>query len=380
MKVCIVTHSVGKGDGQGRVNYEVVLETIRRGHHVTILASSIDPDFQHPQITWVPISVKGLPITLLRQLFFSYKSAVWLRQHRHQFDVIQVNGSITSAPGDINAVHFVHSSWLKSLFHPVHQKNQSYYGTYQGFYTRLNAYWEKQSFQQAQIVVAVSEKVKHELLTIGVPEQKIRVVPNGVDLQEFCLGGGDRASLNLPKDVPLALFVGDIRTNRKNLDTVLQALVEVPELHLAVVGDTEGSPYPPLAAQLKLNTRVHFLGFRRDVPAIMQSADFFVLLSRYEPFGMVISEAMATGLPVITSANVGAADLVDADSGIVVPDLSDVTALTRAMERLTNDAGLRQRMGQSARSVAERYGWSKMASQYVDLFESLCRSETMVGR
>jgi len=113
---------------------------------------------------------------------------------------------------------------------------------------------------------------------------------------------------------------------------------------------------------------------------IMQSADFFVLLSRYEPFGMVISEAMATGLPVITSANVGAADLVDADSGIVVPDLSDVTALARAMERLTSDAGLRQQMGQSARRVAERYGWSKMASQYVDLFESLCRSETVVGR
>ena len=380
MKACIVTHSVGKGDGQGRVNYEVVLETIRRGHHVTILASSIDPDLQqHPQITWVPISVKGLPTALLRQLFFSYKSAVWLRQHRHQFDVIQVNGSITSAPGDINAVHFVHSSWLKSLFHPVHQ-SRSYYGIYQGFYTRLNAYWEKQSFQQAQIVVAVSEKVKHELLTIGVPEQKTRVVLNGVDLQEFRLGGGDRSSLNLPKGVPLALFVGDIKSNRKNLDTVLHALVEVPELHLAVVGDTEGSPYPQLAAQLKLSTRVHFLGFRRDVPMIMQSADFFVLLSRYEPFGMVISEAMATGLPVITSANVGAADLVDADSGIVVPDLSDVTALARAMERLTSDAGLRQQMGQSARRVAERYGWSKMASQYVDLFESLCRSETVVGR
>ena len=74
MKVCIVTHSVGKGDGQGRVNYEVVLETIRRGHDVTILASSIDPDLQqHPQVTWVPISVKGTPTALLRGLFFSYK-------------------------------------------------------------------------------------------------------------------------------------------------------------------------------------------------------------------------------------------------------------------------------------------------------------------
>ena len=173
---------------------------------------------------------------------------------------------------------------------------------------------------------------------------------------------------------------GDIKSNRKNLDTVLQALVEVPDLHLAVVGDPEGSPYLELAAQLKLSTRVHFLGFRRDVPIIMQSADFFVLPSRYEPFGMVISEAMATGLPVITSANVGAADLVDADSGIVVPEPNDVTALARAMRRLTSDAGLCQRMGQSARIVAEHYSWSKMSSQYVDLFESLCRSEIVVGR
>ncbi len=66
---------------------------------------------------------------------------------------------------------------------------------------------------------------------------------------------------------PLALFVGDIRSRRKNLELVLHALTEVRGLHLAVVGDTARSPYPAMAAELGVMDRVHFLGYRRDVPS-----------------------------------------------------------------------------------------------------------------
>ena len=112
MKLCIVTHKVLKGEGQGRVNiYEVACEAVRRGYHLTVLASSVSADLlQNSLVQWVPIAVKGLPTQLLKNLVFSQKSASWLRQHQDEFDVIKVNGAITSARSDLNAVHFVHSS------------------------------------------------------------------------------------------------------------------------------------------------------------------------------------------------------------------------------------------------------------------------------
>ena len=373
MRLCIVTHKVLKGDGQGRVNYEVAWEAIRRGHQLTLVASSVSPDLlQNSLVQWVPIAVKSLPTELLKNLVFSQKSAAWLRQHCAEFDLIQVNGAITSAKSDINAVHFVHNAWLKSPFHPVHQ-SRSAYGAYQWFYTRLNAYWEKQAFQQAQVVIAVSETVKQELLMIGVPAQKIQVILNGVDLQEFCPGQGDRSQWQLPEHVTIALFAGDIRSNRKNLDTVLHSLVHVPMLHLAVAGAIEGSPYPELAAALGLNQRVHFLGHRHDLHDLMKVADFFVFPSRYEPFGMVVIEAMASGLAAIVAKTAGVAEVITPECGIVLANAEDKEGLVQALQILTDNVELRARMGQAALQVAEQHCWSSKAKRYVAIFEEIVK-------
>ena len=209
-------------------------------------------------------------------------------------------------------------------------------------------------------------------VTFGVPRDRIRVILNGINLQEFAPGIVDRQKWGLPEEVPLALFAGDIRTPRKNLDTVLHSLVQVPQLHLAVVGGIAGSPYPELARSLKLENRVHFLGFRQDVPDLMKAADFLVFPSRYEPFGLVVLEAMATGIPVITAATTGAAQLVTPDCGIVLPDSEDTQALAEALHQLVKcDRQQRQQMGQVARAIAEQHSWANMASNYVNLFEEL---------
>ena len=165
--------------------------------------------------------------------------------------------------------------------------------------------------------------------------------------------------------------MGDFRTNRKNLDTVLKALVNVPNLHLAVVGSAEKSPYPQLAKQLGLDKRVHFLGYRSDVAKIMQAVDFLVFPSRYEPFGMVVSEAMAAGLPVITTLVSGVAAIVTPECGIVLADSEDIQALTDALVILTGDGSLRKKMGKAARAIAEQHSWTSKANAYVDLFESM---------
>lgn len=375
MKLGIVTHKIQKGDGQGRVNYEVVKEVIHRGHHLTLLASEIAPELEkNSAVKWIRIPVKGYPSEFIRNLIFAKKSADWLRQYRSHLDVVKINGAITMVAADINAVHFVHSSWLHSPVH-ISRSRRDAYGVYQWLYTAWNAYWEKQAFKQAQVVVAVSEKVAQELVNIGVPRSRIQVIVNGVDLQEFTPGEGDRQKLGLPQNVTLALFAGDIRTSRKNLDTVLKALVQVPDLHLAVVGDLEGSPFPQLTAALGLSERVHFMGYRRDIPEIMRVANLFVFPSRYEACTLVLLEALASGLPVITATTTGGAELVTPECGVVLPDSDDADALATALTSLVNQTVLMQQMGKVARAVAEQHSWTTMAKTYVDLFEELSNRE-----
>ncbi len=375
MKLCIVTPKVIKGDGQGRANYEIVWEAIRRGHQVTLLANKVDDELQnHELVKWIDSPTQKLPTALLREIAFLIWSTLWLQKNRSKFDLVQVYGSVTWAIGDINTAQFVHHAWLNSPLH-ISKVRGGMYGAYQWFYSTVNSYIEKRAFQKAKISIAVSQRVKEELITIGVPQERIQVIFNGVDTSEFVPGTTKRQQWNLPEEVTLALFAGDIRLNRKNLDQVLKALVEVPNLHLAVVGDTKRSPYLQLAASLGLSNRVHFLGYRQDLPEIMKAVDMFVFPSRYEPFGMVVTEAMATGVPVITASTTGAAEVIDEESGVVICDPEDTKSLAEAMKKLQMNPELRKNMGEAARFVAQKHTWQSKAKLYVDLFENLLNHE-----
>jgi glycosyltransferase involved in cell wall biosynthesis len=371
MKLCIVTPTVVKGDGQGRANYEITKEAIRRGYHVTLLARRVAPELQEDkQINWINLSVEQMPTQFFKEMVFYWRSTNWLRKHRQKFDLIQVYGAVTGAKGDVNTAQFVHAACLRSPVH-ISRVRRNVYGAYQWFYTVWNAYLERKAFQQAEVAIAVSERVKAELVSIGIIEQSIRVIFNGVDLQEFCPGFTDRGTLGLPEKEVLAFFAGDIHTNRKNLDTVLNALVKVPELHLVVVGTAEGTPYPRLVRSLRLEQRVHFLGYRRDVPQLMRTADLFVFPSRYEPFGLVVIEAMASGVPVVTTVTTGASEIVTPECGVVLKDSEDVEGLAEVLKNLTSDRPKLQQMGQAARAIAEQHSWASKAKSYVDLFEEM---------
>ena len=371
MKIAIVTHKFVPGDGQGRVNSEVARQALRAGHHLTLIATEVADEYQaHPGVTWVRVPVAGWPTALLQNQVFAARSAQWINAHREEFDVLQVNGFTTWAGADVNAVHFVHSAWLRSSVHSFRLR-RDLYGVYQGIYTALNARLERRAFAGAKVVVAVSEQIRHELLQIGVPDEKIRVVVNGVDTAEFRPGEGQRRDLGLPAGMPLALFAGDIRTPRKNLDTVLKALAHAPGIHLAVAGETAGSPYPALSAALGLASRVHFLGFRRDIPDLMRAADLFVFPSRYEACSLVLLEALASGLPVITARTAGGSEIVTEDCGVVLPDPDDAAALADALCRMTGNPAQMAASGRAARAVAENHTWTKMASDYMNIFTAI---------
>ncbi len=372
-RLCIVTHQCRKNDGQGRVNYEIAKSAVEAGWYVTFLGTELADDLEkHPQVTWLKIQPSRLPSTLLRYQVFAWKSASLLRSHRANFDIIHANGFITWHDADVNTAHFVHSGWLNCGYYPYHWL-QSPYGAYQRLVTGLNAKFERTAFRRAHKVVAVSNKIASELAAIGVPATNISTIHNGVDLDEFRPGATERERFKLPPAVPLFLFAGDIRTARKNLATVLQAMVLAPVCHLAVAGRLEGSPYPALAQELGIANRVHFLDMISDIPSLMRSVDSFVFPSRYEAMSLVLLEAMASGLPVITAISAGGAELVG-DGGRVLNDPDDAQTLAAWMTEFASNPAIRIDMGAKARSVAEKYSWRVMTRQYLDLYETLTAS------
>lgn len=367
MNLTIVTHNLCRGDGQGRVNYELARYCLTRGVRTTLMADVVAQELIDAGANWIPLRPRWKKPNLFKTWQFAALADRAL-DRSEPGEVVVANGFVLRRPHAFNVSHFVHDAWLRSPAH-ISRLQRGFYASYQRRYTQCNARWEKKSYQAAGRVIAVSRKVRGELIGIGIPADRIHVLLNGVDLSEFRPGKESPSELGLPSGVPLALFVGDIRTSRKNLDTVLRAMGMLRGLHLAVVGAASASPFPEMARRLGLSDRVHFLGFRRDVARIMRACDLFVFPSRYEACSLVLLEALASGLPVVTAATAGGSELVSEECGQVLSDAEDAGALASAMERFTDDAGFQRRASGSARATAEQHGWDQMAQRYLELFQ-----------
>jgi rhamnosyl/mannosyltransferase len=201
--------------------------------------------------------------------------------------------------------------------------------------------------------------------------EKCVEVPLGVDVIRF-------GSSNQSNTGPLTLlFVGRLRYY-KGLDALLRALTHVPEVHLTVVGDgpMRGS-WEALSQELGLTRRVDFVGEVEDVelPGYYHGADLFVLPSnaRAEAYGIVLLEAMASGLPCITTElGTGTSWIVqDNITGLIVPP-ADPLALAKAITTLLQDPARRQAMGQAGRErVVQHLSKEQMIRKVGALYEEL---------
>jgi len=339
---------------------------------MSLISDQAEPELIQEGAEWIEIHPRVSRIHLLKVPSFALLADRVISKCQGQFDLVHGFGFSLKHPHAINSSQFVHAAWGRSA---AHRKNRGWNAktVYQRCYTRLNERWERIAYSKAGRVIACSAQVRQDLISIGVIESRIRVIPNGVDVGEFSPGYVDRRSLCLPEGVPLALFVGDIRTSRKNLDAVLRGLLLRPTTHLAVVGSVYGSSYPLLAKSLGLEERVHFLDFRADISDLMRTADVFVFPSLYEPFGLVVLEALASGLPVITAKTVGAAEIVSEGGGIVVDNGGDENQLAEAMSQILDDPARSRSMRRAARLSAENYSWERVASEYMEEYERVLR-------
>ena len=174
----------------------------------------------------------------------------------------------------------------------------------------------------------------------------------------------------------LLLFVG-MNFEVKGLDTIIAALAKAraarPEanIRLLVVGRGDEGKYRKMAQSLGIAEAVTFAGTKvEDLERYYRAADIFIMLSTFDTFGMVVLEAMVSGLPVIVSPNVGAKDLVEEGiNGFILPDHQDVDAAVDRIIRLTNKTQ-RGAMGVAALQAASMHDWEMLANKIEKIYEN----------
>ena len=222
---------------------------------------------------------------------------------------------------------------------------------------RLKLWWARRIYRRVNGFIAVSNACAGSLREhYGVPEERIRVVWNGV--RDVAAGGNGeaalrlRASLGLAPGELMALWIGRL-SYEKGVDVLLDALRLTggkSGVKVFLVGQGELRPQLERQAEglVKAGT-VNFLGWRDDTDELLNACDMVIVPSRLEGFGLLIAEGMSAGKPVAASSVYGTPEVVsDGESGILVPP-DDAGALAAAITRLASDGGLRARLGAGGR-------------------------------
>jgi glycosyltransferase involved in cell wall biosynthesis len=228
-------------------------------------------------------------------------------------------------------------------------------------------------------VIAVSPGQADTWLARGYPRDRILVVPNGVEAMEVDEPRSEiRRELGIPDSAVVALLVAALRPEKRGEDfvhAVRRARAERPELIGVIAGD--GVDRPAVEAAIHGDEAVRLLGERDDIPRLLAAADVFVLSSEFEALPMSILEAMAAGLPVL-STNVGNVPeiVLPGINGLLVPPL-DPGALATGLVKLAASPELRASMGQAGADM-HRGRWD--AKTMIDRYEEILRGVGPVGR
>ena len=239
---------------------------------------------------------------------------------------------------------------------------------------------------KADLLVGVSRQVVDDFLSDGVPEERLQVIYNGIDcarLQGGARSGALRRQFGIAPEALVIAAVGSL-IHRKGHDVLLRALscLNHSDIHLWIAGDgSDWSKLEGLTRELGLAARVRFLGFLDDVPGVLRSADIVALASRAEAFGLVLAEAGAFGLPVVSTLVGGIPEVIaqEETSLLVPPD--DPTALAAALGRLAIDPALRHRLGAAGRErVGRLFSVQQMAAAFHDTYDRLAQGAAIGPR
>jgi UDP-glucose:(heptosyl)LPS alpha-1,3-glucosyltransferase len=374
MRLAIIRQRYNPFGGAERFVERAVEALARQGTEVTVIAR----EWTAPPASGVRILACSPPYTGRRSRDASFARAACAAAATGGFDLVQSHERLACC--DVyRAGDGVHRQWLR------HRARQQ--GVLGRLATALNPYHryvlaaERAMFEGERLraVICNSRMVRDDVLAhFRIDPSKLHVVYNGIDRTRFspeaarAAAGPVRARLGVPADAPVVLFVGS-GFERKGVDRLLRAFAasDTVGARLVVVGADKGlEAARRSAARLGLAERVIFTGGEREVLGFYGLADLFVLPTLYDPMPNAAIEALACGVPVVTTTQCGAAELVRAGENGYVCDALDEGALSAAIT-----AGLRTLVTPAARQAAvdavADLSIDAMAARLVALYASL---------
>ena len=365
LRIAFVVHDYNRHGGHSRYVAELAAR-FRRDHDVHVFANRVD-DSDAAGITFhhVPAWRRNALTSIL-----SFVLPATLKVGGG-FDVVHAQG-LCGLRHNLATAHFLQAAWYDALAREGVRLTWR-----QRVFKRLVTGLERRALCQpaTRRVIAISERVRADLAGLYGRTAGVDVVYHGTDTATFHPDnrGRHRESVRAAVGVPdgrfLALYVGDMK---KGAAAAIRATARARGVALLILSGSEAGPYRAVAERHKVADRVIFHPHTRRVETFFAAADAFVFPTVYDPFGLVITEAMAAGLPVVTSRAAGAAELIDAGrNGLLTDRPWDVDAIAAHLERLRDDSGLREKLGAAARARIEPYTWDEVARRTLEVYGEL---------
>lgn len=381
MRVCLLTLDFPPFRSSGLTVYaeQVTRGLTARGHRVTVVASR-RPDAERIEDLQPPdgVSVIRVPAHHLDWVGFGWQAAKYLRLQGDDFDVIHF--------ADVHFAYAHRGAFVASAFQSFRQRltsdhGQPYHTNWRNYLFRLVYYnaarrlMEQPAVQRARHIIMPSAATQREFVNqYGVEMARTSLVYPGIDLDRFdTLPERDEAKrrLGLPDRAPILLYVG-FSTPRKGVEYLAEALTRMEtQAHLMMVGKWEPHYRERFWEALGgARSRVRIVGYVPDSELLdyFAAADVFVLATLLEGFGFPLVEAMAAGVPVVTSTGGSAGEIVG-DAGLTVP-VGDARKLARALDRVLTDRRLAHRLSQAGRARAyARFDHARVAGELEAVYE-----------
>jgi len=243
---------------------------------------------------------------------------------------------------------------------------------------------ERRLFSDTPCIIANSNMVKANIIKhYAVQAEKIHLLHNGINLDRFTPDNKVkwrkhvRNNLALRQDANLVLFVGS-GFRRKGLQVLLEAvpLIKDKEIQVLVIGKGPVHKFKALAVRCGIADRIIFMGPQKEIEKYYSAADLFVLPTLYDPFSNATLEAMASGIPVITTRNNGAAELIEnGKEGFVVNDMFDAQELATHMTAALSGA---DHMGEDARRKAGEFSIEKTAGAFAEIIDNVISQKKLL--
>jgi UDP-glucose:(heptosyl)LPS alpha-1,3-glucosyltransferase len=372
MKILLIFRIFNKHGGISRYVVELA-ERFVKEHETHLLTTKYDYKIANLIVHKKPIIEKPFWLQILSNTCYNTKYAKEIKE-KFDIDIIHSNG-VESLICDVLTMHSCHRAWVDYYKCWSLTKN---IGAVLNPINRVVLQLEKKIVEKGdKTIISVSEGVKREILKYyNVSEEKIVVIPNGVDLEEFKPDQKKRRRirdrLGIEENELILMFSGH-EFERKGLRFIVEALPMVKDnIRLLVVGKDNPKPYMELAQKLGVLNKIIFAGFVSDISECYAASDIFVFPTAYEAFSLATLEAVASGLPILATKVNGTEELIiEGYNGFFIR--RDPKDIAEKINILIEDDNLRRQMSKNARRTAENYSWDKIAKLTLEVYEEVIR-------